>query len=88
MEGDRKTYVDTGKPRPTLSIDYFSAGAQSLTPDLSLLLGHEWAHWLQGATRKGVTPNAPISRDLGVHGFLAMVTTQSHLTGLEFQLQK
>lgn len=41
MEGDRKTYVDTGKPRPTLSIDYFSAGAQSLTPDLSLLLGHE-----------------------------------------------
>lgn len=35
MEGGRKTYVDTGKARPTLPIDCSSADAQPLTPDLT-----------------------------------------------------
>jgi len=69
-----------------------SAGAQPLPPDLSLLLGHKGACSLQGlagrAKRRGATPLALISKDLGAHWFLAMATIQSHLTGLKFQLQK
>lgn len=62
MEANRKTYVHSGKSRPALSVDYCSASAQPITPDLSLLWGHEWAQQLQGlagrATRKAVSPSA------------------------------